>query len=177
MFSHFLLVNYFCELWQLQVLFSSDVSFPFHIHPLFLYLLPRFISPRSPSAPSRCVNQDSLLTHDSPHMSSTAPGLNGGAEIVSVCVYTSAFNTGVSLFLFQPYLLCMCVHVCAKWVRVQGRVCLKIHQLFSKGLLLSPQICLLSPWVSTLIHLCIWVHVVCVSACVCKHANPGEGPA
>lgn len=135
------------------------------------------LAPHPPPAPSRCVNQYSLLTHDSPHMFSTAQGLHLGAEIVRmrVCVFTWVSATLMCLLSYSLSLfLCVCTRVCACVCAWKST---RLARAFSKGLLLSAQINLLSPWVNTLIHLCIWVHVVCACACVCKHANPGEGPA
>ncbi len=134
------------------------------------------LAPHPPPAPSRCVNQYSLLTHDSPHMFSTAQGLHLGAQIVPVCVCSHEWVQlwcVFSLILFLCF--CACAHVCVHVCVLEKST--RLARAFSKGLLLSAQINLLSPWVNTLIHLCIWVHVVCACACVCKHANPGEGPA
>lgn len=113
-----------------------------------------------PPPPSRCVNQYSLLTHDSPHMFCATQDLHLGAEIVYVCVHMNECNFDVSSFLFcLSFNFCACAHVCA-WVCAWKST--RLASAFSKGLLLSAQINLLSPWVNTLIHLCIWVHVVCV---------------
>lgn len=133
------------------------------------------LAPHSPPAPSRCVNQYSLLTHDSPHMSSTASGLHWGAGIVYMCMCVCS-HEWVQLWCVFSLFFCVCVHTCV-CMCVNAWKSTRLAGAFSKGLLLSAQINLLSPWVNTLIHLCIWLHVVCVSACVCKHANPGEGLA
>lgn len=111
----------------LLLLSSSSASSNFHPPPLYFTLHPSF-APHSPPTPSRCVNQYSLLTHDSPHMSFTAPGLHWGAGIVRarvcVCVHMSECNFDVSSVLFS---LCVFVYVCT---RVCIHVCmwLKIHQ-------------------------------------------------
>lgn len=76
----------------------------------------------------------------------------------------SECNFDVSSLLFSLYIFMhvhtyVCVRVCVcAWKST------RLARAFSKGLLLSAQINLLSPWVNTLIHLCIWVHVVCVCA-------------
>lgn len=53
---------------------QTHIHTPLPLHP--------FLAPHPPPAPSRCVNQYSLLTRDSPHMCPTAQGLHLGAEIV-----------------------------------------------------------------------------------------------
>ena len=95
-------------------LFYWPHIFPIGISFFFFFYLPPLPSSSLPAlALSRCVNQYSLLTHDSPHMSSTAPGLRRGAEImhISVCVHMSECNFDVPSPLFA---LCFCVraHVC-----------------------------------------------------------------
>lgn len=146
----------------------------FYQSPPYFTLNPS-LAPHSPPAPSRCVNQYSLLIHDSPHMSSTASGLHWGAGIAYTCMCVCS-HEWVQLWCVFSLFLCVCVHTCV-CMCVNAWKSTRLAGAFSKGLLLSAQINLLSPWVNTLIHLCIWLHVVCVSACVCKHANPGEGLA
>lgn len=81
------------------------------------------LAPHSPPAPSRCVNQYSLLTHDSPHMSSTASGLHWGAGIVYMCMCVCSHEWVQLWCVFSLFFVCVCAHVCVHVCK-----CLKIHQ-------------------------------------------------
>lgn len=93
----------------------------FYLSPPYFTLNPS-LAPHSPPAPSRCVNQYSLLTHDSPHMSSTASGLHWGAGIVYMCMCVCS-HEWVQLWCVFSLFFCVCAHVCVHVCK-----CLKIHQ-------------------------------------------------
>lgn len=88
-------VFFFSLLFLLELISLNESGLPtsvllclscfFVASPPYFTLQPS-LAPHPPPAPSRCVNQYSLLTHDSPHMFSTAQGLHLGAEIVRMYV-------------------------------------------------------------------------------------------
>lgn len=100
---------------------SVDQAQWIRITPTSVLFCPSYLpslAPHPPLAPSRCVNQYTLLTHDSPHMFS-AQGLHLGAEIVRMCVCSHdwvqlwcALSLILSLFIFVRAHTCVCVHVC-----------------------------------------------------------------
>lgn len=154
---------------------SAPPAPSYFICPPLLFHPP--LPPHPPPAPSRCVNQYSLLTHDSPHMFS-AQSLHLGAEIVRMCVCSHewvqlwcvlSLILSLSLFIFVR-VLCACVCVC-----------LKIHQACPGFLQRAAAVGSNQPPLPMSEHTNPFVYLstccVCVCACVCKHANPGEGPA
>lgn len=153
----------FCPLLRLPLLRTLSAFHPhFTLHPFFA-------APPPPSAPSRCVNQYSLLTHDSPHMSSTAQGLHLGAEAVCVSAFTWVSATlmcllSYSLSLFLCVNMCVCARACER-----ARVSLKIHQACPGFLQRASAVCSNQPplYMSEHTNPFVYLSTCCVCVCVC----------